>query len=171
MLLHINFNTSWYRLRWILTYLILCTRYGCDSYLVGNLSKLGFQEPTPIQRQAIPILLSVSHFDSVWIFFPLVIENFSFLGSYIWNCFVSGERVLCLCTYRFWQDFGFLVPNPYENQGIYLCDIVLCCLYVLYLYILFKPCCYSQDLKRVLKLWFFAQQGNWQHKPQESARS
>ncbi|KAM0910032.1 hypothetical protein ACQ4PT_014425 [Festuca glaucescens] len=29
-----------------------------DSYLVGNLSKLGFQEPTPIQRQAISILLS-----------------------------------------------------------------------------------------------------------------
>ncbi|OEL14282.1 DEAD-box ATP-dependent RNA helicase 57 [Dichanthelium oligosanthes] len=36
----------------------LISRYGCDSYLVGNLSKLGFQEPTPIQRQAIPILLS-----------------------------------------------------------------------------------------------------------------
>ncbi|KAF0906434.1 hypothetical protein E2562_011432 [Oryza meyeriana var. granulata] len=35
----------------------LVSRYGCDSYLVGNLSKLGFQEPTPIQRQAIPILL------------------------------------------------------------------------------------------------------------------
>uniref|UniRef100_A0ACD5WPV3 Uncharacterized protein n=1 Tax=Avena sativa TaxID=4498 RepID=A0ACD5WPV3_AVESA len=36
----------------------LVSRYGCDSYLVGNLSKLGFQEPTPIQRQAISILLS-----------------------------------------------------------------------------------------------------------------
>ncbi|XP_066398196.1 DEAD-box ATP-dependent RNA helicase 57 isoform X2 [Miscanthus floridulus] len=36
----------------------LISRYGCDSYLVGNLSKLGFQEPTPIQRQAVPILLS-----------------------------------------------------------------------------------------------------------------
>lgn len=36
----------------------LISRYGCDSYLVGNLSKLGFQEPTPIQRQAMPILLS-----------------------------------------------------------------------------------------------------------------
>ncbi|RLN33413.1 DEAD-box ATP-dependent RNA helicase 57 [Panicum miliaceum] len=36
----------------------LISRYGCDSYLVGNLSKLGFHEPTPIQRQAIPILLS-----------------------------------------------------------------------------------------------------------------
>ncbi|CAN6169046.1 unnamed protein product [Urochloa humidicola] len=36
----------------------LISRYGCDSYLVGNLSKLGFKEPTPIQRQAIPILLS-----------------------------------------------------------------------------------------------------------------
>lgn len=40
-----------------------CNRYGCDSYLVGNLSKLGFQEPTPIQRQAMPILLSVSEFE------------------------------------------------------------------------------------------------------------
>ncbi|CAD6216858.1 unnamed protein product [Miscanthus lutarioriparius] len=37
---------------------VLRKRYGCDSYLVGNLSKLGFQEPTPIQRQAMPILLS-----------------------------------------------------------------------------------------------------------------
>lgn len=36
----------------------LVSRYGCDSYLVGNLSKLGYQEPTPIQRQAISILLS-----------------------------------------------------------------------------------------------------------------
>ncbi|KAM3371453.1 hypothetical protein ACQJBY_018708 [Aegilops geniculata] len=36
----------------------LVSRYDCDSYLVGNLSKLGFQEPTPIQRQAISILLS-----------------------------------------------------------------------------------------------------------------
>ncbi|KAL6841867.1 hypothetical protein ACP4OV_028379 [Aristida adscensionis] len=36
----------------------LVSRYGCDSYLARNLSKLGFQEPTPIQRQAIPVLLS-----------------------------------------------------------------------------------------------------------------
>ncbi|KAL6657093.1 hypothetical protein ACP70R_004873 [Stipagrostis hirtigluma subsp. patula] len=36
----------------------LVSRYGCDPYLAGNLSKLRFQEPTPIQRQAIPILLS-----------------------------------------------------------------------------------------------------------------
>ncbi|KAG8079427.1 hypothetical protein GUJ93_ZPchr0007g6352 [Zizania palustris] len=36
----------------------LVSSYRCDSYLVGNLSKLGFQEPTPIQRQAIPTLLS-----------------------------------------------------------------------------------------------------------------
>ncbi|CAK7340023.1 unnamed protein product [Dovyalis caffra] len=36
----------------------LSTRYGCDSYLLHNLVKLGFKEPTPIQRQAIPVLLS-----------------------------------------------------------------------------------------------------------------
>ncbi|GJN10836.1 hypothetical protein PR202_ga28966 [Eleusine coracana subsp. coracana] len=36
----------------------LDSRYGCGSFWVKNLSKLGFQEPTPIQRQAIPILLS-----------------------------------------------------------------------------------------------------------------
>ncbi|KAH9308001.1 hypothetical protein KI387_035912 [Taxus chinensis] len=33
-------------------------RYGCKSYLTQNLAKFGFSEPTPIQRQAIPVLLS-----------------------------------------------------------------------------------------------------------------
>eukprot|EP01018_Ginkgo_biloba_P026041 Gb_03067 [translate_table: standard] len=32
--------------------------YGCKSYLMHNLAQLGFKEPTPIQRQAIPVLLS-----------------------------------------------------------------------------------------------------------------
>ncbi|KAI4349194.1 hypothetical protein L6164_009817 [Bauhinia variegata] len=36
----------------------LNSRYGCDSCLTRNLADLGFREPTPIQRQAIPILLS-----------------------------------------------------------------------------------------------------------------
>jgi ATP-dependent RNA helicase DDX52/ROK1 len=36
----------------------LSTRYGCEPYLLHNLKELGFKEPTPIQRQAIPILLS-----------------------------------------------------------------------------------------------------------------
>ncbi|KAK9290553.1 hypothetical protein L1049_008723 [Liquidambar formosana] len=36
----------------------LSSRYQCDSYLLHNLAELGFKEPTPIQRQAIPILLS-----------------------------------------------------------------------------------------------------------------
>jgi ATP-dependent RNA helicase DDX52/ROK1 len=25
--------------------------------------------------------------------------------------------MLCLCTYRLWQDTGFLAPDTYENQG------------------------------------------------------
>ncbi|KAL4205425.1 hypothetical protein AMTRI_Chr01g137230 [Amborella trichopoda] len=33
-------------------------RYRCRLYLMRNLEKLGFSEPTPIQRQAIPVLLS-----------------------------------------------------------------------------------------------------------------
>ncbi|XP_020245786.1 DEAD-box ATP-dependent RNA helicase 57 [Asparagus officinalis] len=36
----------------------LSSRYGCKSYLLRNLAELGFKEPTPIQRQAIPVLLS-----------------------------------------------------------------------------------------------------------------
>lgn len=36
----------------------LKSRYGCKSYLMQNLAQLGFKEPTPIQRQAIPVLLS-----------------------------------------------------------------------------------------------------------------
>ncbi|XP_042517839.1 DEAD-box ATP-dependent RNA helicase 57 [Macadamia integrifolia] len=36
----------------------LGSRYGCKSYLLRNLEELGFKEPTPIQRQAIPVLLS-----------------------------------------------------------------------------------------------------------------
>ncbi|KAG7028005.1 DEAD-box ATP-dependent RNA helicase 57 [Cucurbita argyrosperma subsp. argyrosperma] len=36
----------------------LKTRYECDPYLLHNLVELGFKEPTPIQRQAIPVLLS-----------------------------------------------------------------------------------------------------------------
>lgn len=37
----------------------LLNRYGCKSYLLRNLEELGFKEPTSIQRQAIPVLLSV----------------------------------------------------------------------------------------------------------------
>ncbi|PIA39309.1 hypothetical protein AQUCO_02600036v1 [Aquilegia coerulea] len=36
----------------------LSSRYGCKSYLLRNIAELGFKEPTPIQRQAIPALLS-----------------------------------------------------------------------------------------------------------------
>ncbi|KAG1331741.1 DEAD-box ATP-dependent RNA helicase 57 [Cocos nucifera] len=36
----------------------LSSRYGCKSYLLCNLQERGFKEPTPIQRQAIPVLLS-----------------------------------------------------------------------------------------------------------------
>lgn len=36
----------------------LGSRYGCKSYLLRNLEELGFKEPTSIQRQAIPVLLS-----------------------------------------------------------------------------------------------------------------
>ncbi|KAG5072591.1 hypothetical protein GLYMA_03G178500v4 [Glycine max] len=35
----------------------LKSRYNCPSYLLRNLKELGFREPTPIQRQAIPVLL------------------------------------------------------------------------------------------------------------------
>uniref|UniRef100_A0A2P2M356 RNA helicase n=1 Tax=Rhizophora mucronata TaxID=61149 RepID=A0A2P2M356_RHIMU len=36
----------------------LSSSYGCDSYILRNFAELGFKEPTPIQRQAIPVLLS-----------------------------------------------------------------------------------------------------------------
>ncbi|XP_065850501.1 DEAD-box ATP-dependent RNA helicase 57 [Euphorbia lathyris] len=36
----------------------LSSRYGCKPYLIRNLAELGFKEPTPIQMQAIPVLLS-----------------------------------------------------------------------------------------------------------------
>ncbi|XP_065014598.1 DEAD-box ATP-dependent RNA helicase 57-like [Musa acuminata AAA Group] len=36
----------------------LSSRYNCKPYILRNLSELGFREPTPIQRQAIPVLLS-----------------------------------------------------------------------------------------------------------------
>ncbi|XP_062117209.1 DEAD-box ATP-dependent RNA helicase 57-like [Humulus lupulus] len=36
----------------------LSSRYGCEAKLLRNLAELGIKEPTPIQRQAIPILLS-----------------------------------------------------------------------------------------------------------------
>ncbi|KAH6802616.1 P-loop containing nucleoside triphosphate hydrolases superfamily protein [Perilla frutescens var. frutescens] len=36
----------------------LQSRHSCKSYLLRNLAELGFKEPTPIQRQAIPVLLS-----------------------------------------------------------------------------------------------------------------
>ncbi|XP_057534540.1 DEAD-box ATP-dependent RNA helicase 57 [Amaranthus tricolor] len=36
----------------------LSTRYGCKPYLLRNFAALGYKEPTPIQRQAIPVLLS-----------------------------------------------------------------------------------------------------------------
>ncbi|XP_078445322.1 P-loop containing nucleoside triphosphate hydrolases superfamily protein [Wolffia australiana] len=36
----------------------LRSRFGCKSFLLRNLAERGFKEPTPIQRQAIPVLLS-----------------------------------------------------------------------------------------------------------------
>ncbi|CAI9784506.1 unnamed protein product [Fraxinus pennsylvanica] len=36
----------------------LRSRYSCRSYLLPSLAALGFKEPTPIRRQAIPVLLS-----------------------------------------------------------------------------------------------------------------
>ncbi|GMN39094.1 hypothetical protein TIFTF001_008323 [Ficus carica] len=36
----------------------LSSSYGCKAKLLRNLAELGFKEPTPIQRQAIPVLLS-----------------------------------------------------------------------------------------------------------------
>ncbi|KAJ1697655.1 hypothetical protein LUZ63_006167 [Rhynchospora breviuscula] len=36
----------------------LSSRFRCKPYLSENLSQLGFKEPTPIQRQAIPVILS-----------------------------------------------------------------------------------------------------------------
>uniref|UniRef100_A0A1J3DUR5 RNA helicase n=1 Tax=Noccaea caerulescens TaxID=107243 RepID=A0A1J3DUR5_NOCCA len=36
----------------------LSSRYGCKGFILRNLAELGFREPTPIQRQAIPVLLS-----------------------------------------------------------------------------------------------------------------
>ncbi|CAN1768714.1 DEAD-box ATP-dependent RNA helicase 57 [Linum perenne] len=33
-------------------------RYGCEPYVLCNLKEFGFKEPTPIQRQAIPVILS-----------------------------------------------------------------------------------------------------------------
>lgn len=40
------------------TFAELRSRYKCRSFLVRNLAELRFKEPTPIQRQAIPVLLS-----------------------------------------------------------------------------------------------------------------
>ncbi|KAJ4828873.1 DEAD-box ATP-dependent RNA helicase 57 [Turnera subulata] len=42
----------------LLNFAELSTRYGCEPYILHNLRELGFKEPTPIQRQAIPVLLS-----------------------------------------------------------------------------------------------------------------
>jgi hypothetical protein len=92
------------------------------------LSKLGFHEPTPIQRQAISILLSVSDFPSVLDFSPLGLGIKFIIVAYsnYLLLLASGQGMLCLCTHRLWQDVSFLAPDTYENKGIYLNDIVLC---------------------------------------------
>lgn len=41
-----------------MSFMELRSRYNCKSYLLRNLADLGFEEPTPIQRQAIPVMLS-----------------------------------------------------------------------------------------------------------------
>ncbi|WZY74051.1 hypothetical protein YC2023_006291 [Brassica napus] len=43
----------------------LSSRYGCKKYILRNLAALGFKEPTPIQRQAIPVLLSRHSTDGI----------------------------------------------------------------------------------------------------------
>lgn len=50
-------------------------RYNCPSYLLRNLAKLGFREPTPIQRQAIPVLLHV------WITFNILVFRKLFIAE------------------------------------------------------------------------------------------
>lgn len=56
---------TWYATKLVNFIIYYMDRYGCKSKLLQNLSGLGFKEPTPIQRQAIPVLLSVSSFTSL----------------------------------------------------------------------------------------------------------
>lgn len=58
----------------------LLNRYGCKSYLLRNLEELGFKEPTSIQRQAIPVLLSVC--SSTKAVSPVFVCRFSFFFSF-----------------------------------------------------------------------------------------
>ena len=52
-----NFACNNYCLEWEFIWFV--HRFGCEPYLLHNMARLGFNEPTPIQRQAIPVLLSV----------------------------------------------------------------------------------------------------------------
>ncbi|XP_073155633.1 DEAD-box ATP-dependent RNA helicase 57 [Henckelia pumila] len=42
----------------LLNFMELRSRYNCKPYVLRNLADLGFEEPTPIQRQTIPVMLS-----------------------------------------------------------------------------------------------------------------
>ena len=41
-------------------YDVVLFRYSVPSYLLKNISDLGYNEPTPVQMQTIPLLLHVS---------------------------------------------------------------------------------------------------------------
>lgn len=62
-------------------------RFRCKSYILRNIAELGFSEPTPIQSQAIPVLLSVC---------LLVVYEIS-----IFTC----ERSLGISFYIFWRKW------------------------------------------------------------------
>ncbi|XP_039036338.1 DEAD-box ATP-dependent RNA helicase 57-like [Hibiscus syriacus] len=67
----------------------LSSVYGCESYLLQNFAKLEFKEPTPIQRQAIPILFYL----------------------------LSRPRMLCLCSNWIWKNLGFCITHANETQA------------------------------------------------------
>uniref|UniRef100_A0A0R0EP03 RNA helicase n=1 Tax=Glycine max TaxID=3847 RepID=A0A0R0EP03_SOYBN len=75
----------------------LKSRYNCPSYLLRNLKELGFREPTPIQRQAIPVLLQLGLGINIMLF--SLLYSFNCLGRVVNALLVHRlARVISRCV-------------------------------------------------------------------------
>lgn len=100
---------------------------------------------------------------------PLTWHSVSCLRWFILHCLLQGRECFACAPTGSGKTLAFLLPILMKIKVFVLIEFG----YIVSIgwYASWSDCSNSQGLKEVLKLWFFAQQGNWQHKLWENARS
>lgn len=102
----------------------LTSTYQVANDLIENIRKCGYKEPTPIQMQAIPILLEVRKiFHWILLRFPVIFCDYRM----IWFCLVltdfnsffifQGRQLLACAPTGSGKTAAFLVPMIHQLNG------------------------------------------------------